>query len=91
MRDLLSKLEKRHISLVLDDKARIKIADEGFDPDFGARPLRRLIQRDIQDPLALRLLKGEFKDGDRVKVTVDPKDGSFTFEKESARVAAKSR
>ncbi|MBV9080506.1 MAG: AAA family ATPase, partial [Elusimicrobia bacterium] len=81
LRDLVAKLEERGITLTLDPPAREKIAAEGFDPDFGARPLRRLIQRQIQDPLALMLLKGEIKDGDKVKVSADGKDGGFGFSK----------
>jgi len=81
LRDLSGKLAQRKITLALDDSARIRLADEGYDPDFGARPLRRLIQREIQDPLALRLLKGEFRDGDRIKVAANDKTGAFEFSK----------
>ena len=81
LRDLSGKLAQRKITLALDDSARIRLADEGYDPDFGARPLRRLIQREIQDPLALLLLKGEFRDGDKITVLANDKTGAFEFSK----------
>jgi ATP-dependent Clp protease ATP-binding subunit ClpB len=81
LQELNRKLTDRHITLKIETPAKHKIADEGFDPDFGARPLRRLIQREIQDALALRLLKGDVKDGDTVTVSVDKKSGEFEFSK----------
>jgi ATP-dependent Clp protease ATP-binding subunit ClpB len=77
--DLRSKLNKKNIKLEMDDKARVKLASEGYDSEFGARPLRRLIQKELQDPLALKLLKGEFSDGDEIKVSVNSKTGEFIF------------
>ncbi len=62
----------------LTDRAKEVIASEGFDPDYGARPLKRVIQREVQDRLARRLLSGEFGEGDTILVDVDP-DGIFTF------------
>jgi ATP-dependent Clp protease ATP-binding subunit ClpB len=53
------------------------LASAGFDPDFGARPLRRVIQRQVEDPLALALLEGRYPEGSTV--TVDAKDGSITL------------
>jgi ATP-dependent Clp protease ATP-binding subunit ClpB len=50
------------------EAARDYLAEEGFDPVYGARPLKRTIQRLVQDPLAMRLLEGEFRDGDTIKV-----------------------
>ncbi|HTT70080.1 MAG TPA: ATP-dependent chaperone ClpB [Anaeromyxobacteraceae bacterium] len=61
-------LEDRKITLELSDAARETIADAGYDPVYGARPLKRAIQRLVQDPLALRILRGEFKPGDHVLV-----------------------
>lgn len=78
--ELVAKLQTRHITLEVDEKARHKLADEGFDAEFGARPLRRMIQRELQDKLALKLLEGSYKDGDAIKVSVD-KDGEFAFAK----------
>ena len=68
MARLLKRLAARKISLDLDDGARKWLADEGYDPVFGARPLKRVIQRALQDPLAEMLLAGDILDGDTVKV-----------------------
>ncbi len=63
----------------MTDKAREFLAERGFDPAYGARPLKRLIQKEIQDQLALRLLQGEFADGDRIEA--DAGDGGLVFRK----------
>jgi ATP-dependent Clp protease ATP-binding subunit ClpB len=65
---LKKRLEERRIALEVSDKAREYLAQEGFDPALGARPLKRTIQRKIQDPLALMLLEGKFNEGDSVLV-----------------------
>jgi ATP-dependent Clp protease ATP-binding subunit ClpB len=65
---LKRRLEERKISLDLSDKARAWLADEGYDPRLGARPLKRLIQSEVQNPLAVRLLKGELKEGSSVTI-----------------------
>ena len=70
-------LEERKVELELTEKAKRLLAEEGYDPVFGARPLKRVIQRRIQDPLALKLLQGEFEDGERI--TVDIVGGDFVF------------
>ena len=75
--DLARRLAARNIKLDVDKKAREKLAREGYDPEFGARPLKRLIQRDIEDPLALELLDGKYADGAKVTVSVDEKTGKF--------------
>ncbi len=64
-------LESRKISLELDDKARELLAEAGYDPVFGARPLKRVIQKRVQDPLAEMLLAGKLKDGDVVQLSAD--------------------
>ncbi len=69
MARLLKRLASRKITLALDDGARKWLADEGYDPVFGARPLKRVIQRALQDPLAEMLLAGDVKDGDTVPVS----------------------
>lgn len=69
MSRLLKRLASRKINLALDDGAREWLADEGYDPVFGARPLKRVIQRALQDPLAEMLLSGDVKDGDTVPVS----------------------
>ncbi|MFT6511180.1 MAG: ATP-dependent Clp protease ATP-binding subunit ClpB [Parvibaculaceae bacterium] len=68
---LLTLLEDRHINLDLDDAARSWLADKGYDPIYGARPLKRVIQRHVQDPLAELLLEGTVKDGDTVQVSAN--------------------
>jgi ATP-dependent Clp protease ATP-binding subunit ClpB len=79
MRHLHDLLAERHIGLELTDGARQHLADAGYDPVYGARPLKRVIQREVQDPLALALLRGEFAEGDRVRV--DAPDGQVAFER----------
>jgi len=71
-------LHGRGYSLDLTDAARAYLVEVGFDPDFGARPLKRAIQRELQDPLALRILSGEFHEGDRLQVDRAPDGLSFT-------------
>ncbi len=77
--DLRHKLQLRNITLKISAGGTMKLAEEGFDPEYGARPLRRMIQREIQDVLALKLLKGEYKDGDTIVVEADKKTGEFSF------------
>ena len=69
MERLQKLLEERKITIVLDAKARDWLADKGYDPAYGARPLKRVIQRSVQDPLAELLLAGRIKDGEKVKIT----------------------
>ncbi len=73
-------LEDRKIALDISPEAKKVLAQEGYDPAFGARPLKRAIQRLIQNPLALRLLSGEFSEGDRIVATVDGA-GKLAFER----------
>jgi len=76
---LRDRLAGRGLELEVTDAAKDRLAVEGFDPAFGARPLKRVIQKRIQDPLAMKVLQGEFRDGDTVVVDSDGADGfSFT-------------
>jgi ATP-dependent Clp protease ATP-binding subunit ClpB len=75
-------LEDRHLQLELTDKARDFLADAGYDPVYGARPLRRAIQRYLQDKLAPMLLEGDFKEGDTIRVDADEKGLTFAREGE---------
>ena len=77
MKHLANLLADRKIELVLDDEATQWVANKGYDPAYGARPLKRVIQRYIQDPLAEELLSGGILDGSRVHVVV--KDDALTF------------
>jgi len=76
---LAERLKSRHISLEFTDNARRQIMDEGYDPAFGARPLKRTIQQRLENPLAAELLAGKFIDGDKIKI--DANAHKFTFEK----------
>jgi ATP-dependent Clp protease ATP-binding subunit ClpB len=67
-------LEEKGYHLEVSDAARTYLAEKGYDPSFGARPLKRTIQRDLQDPLALKILAGDFMEGDTIHVNVS-KDG----------------
>jgi ATP-dependent Clp protease ATP-binding subunit ClpB len=81
-------LEERQLQLELTDKARDFLADAGYDPVYGARPLRRAIQHYLQDKLAPMLLAGEFKEGDTIRVDAD-KDGlTFQRQEEPLKTAA---
>jgi len=77
--DLLRKrLADRKIAIEVTAKAKALLADQGYDPVYGARPLKRVIQKNIQNILAMKILSGEIKDGDAVKIDVDASKG-FTF------------
>jgi ATP-dependent Clp protease ATP-binding subunit ClpB len=80
-------LAERKIQIELTDKARELLFREGYDPQFGARPLKRAIQRLIQDPLALKLLDGEVHAGDTLAVDGDLKKGEMKFERVAAKAA----
>jgi ATP-dependent Clp protease ATP-binding subunit ClpB len=71
---LRQRLAERHITLKLSPAAMELIANEGYDPNYGARPLKRVIQRRIQDPLALAILDGKFAEGDTVLIDVEKGD-----------------
>ena len=71
-------LKEKGFQLEVTEGARQFLADEGFDPDFGARPLKRAIQRELQDPLALQVLGGEFRSGDIIRVDAGPHGLQFT-------------
>jgi ATP-dependent Clp protease ATP-binding subunit ClpB len=76
---LSERVRERGIEIELTDKARELLGNLGFDPTYGARPLKRVIQKQLVDKLALRMLEGEFAEGDTVKV--DASDGELTFSK----------
>ncbi len=77
LKDLRQQLSGMDIDLAVTDVAKDLLANKGFDPDFGARPLRRAIQRFIENPLAEQILKGTFGEGGTI--TVDAKEGEFVF------------
>ena len=77
---LKKRLAERHIGVELSDSAKELLVKEGYDPAYGARPLKRAIQRIILDPLARNVLEGEFREGDMV--LVDAKGDSIVFSKQ---------
>ena len=83
---LRERLAERRIELELSSAAKEALAEAGWDPAYGARPLKRAIQRLVENPLALRLLEGDFADGDTIRV--DAKDGAIRFEKIGAAAVA---
>jgi len=85
VKDLQKRLAERKLGIELTEEAKSWLAREGYDPTFGARPLRRVIERSVENPLSAKLLRGEFKEGDTIKVNIG-KDG-LTF---TAKAAAKA-
>jgi ATP-dependent Clp protease ATP-binding subunit ClpB len=83
MRDVQKRLAERKIAIELTDEARKVLAERGYDPVFGARPLKRVIQRVIENPLAVEVLAGKFREGDHIIVD-SPDRESFVFKKEAA-------
>jgi ATP-dependent Clp protease ATP-binding subunit ClpB len=82
LRGLAKRLEDRKIRIELSDAAKDLLIAEGYDPTYGARPLKRTLQRSVLDPLARRVLEGEFREGDTVRI--DAAGGELRFE--TARV-----
>jgi ATP-dependent Clp protease ATP-binding subunit ClpA len=74
-------LKDRKIDLEVTPAAKEKLISEGYDPQYGARPMRRAIQRLVQDPLALKLINGDFTEGDTVQVDAAP-EGELVFTKQ---------
>jgi len=79
VKKLEKRLLERRIGLKMTEKAKEFLAKEGFDPAYGARPLKRVIQKEIQDRLAIRILEGKFKEGDAVTVDMDGRKGELVF------------
>lgn len=79
---LAERLKDRRITIEVDDSALTELATTGFDPAYGARPLKRAIQRDLMNPLAMRLLSGEIRDGQTVRVRFE--NGQYTFVPETS-------
>jgi ATP-dependent Clp protease ATP-binding subunit ClpB len=83
---VLTRLAERGVEVTLSDDAKQLLGNMGYDPTYGARPLRRVIQKQLTDKLALLLLQGEIREGD--SVTVDARDGELQIEKAGAEAAA---
>ncbi len=81
MKEVCNRLEEHGLSVTLTDAAREWLAKEGFDPIFGARPLRRALQKHVESPLSVSLLSGQFKEGDQVVVDLDAEKKEIIFNK----------
>jgi ATP-dependent Clp protease ATP-binding subunit ClpC len=68
---VLARLRHKNLKLTLDDKAKDFLVDKGYDPQYGARPMRRSVERFLEDPLAEEILKGKLHEGDPITVTVE--------------------
>jgi ATP-dependent Clp protease ATP-binding subunit ClpB len=79
VKKLEKRLLERRIQLKMTERAKEWLAKEGFDPAYGARPLKRVIQKEIQDKLALRILEGKFKEGSAITADVDDRKGELVF------------
>jgi ATP-dependent Clp protease ATP-binding subunit ClpC len=79
VREVQQRLREKNIDLIIDNKAKDFIIDKGFDVVFGARPLKRTIQRYLENPLAEELLAGEYKAGSKIKITWDKKKAELSF------------
>ena len=81
LENLKKRLANRNLKLIVSDTARKLLAEEGYDPNYGARPLKRVIQQRIENSLASRILRGEFAEGETIHVDVDSAKHDFTFAK----------
>jgi ATP-dependent Clp protease ATP-binding subunit ClpB len=79
LRNLVARLKDRHLTADFTDRARKQLIDEGYDPSFGARPLKRVIQQRLENPLANELLAGKFAEGDKIRIDAD--GNVFRFDK----------
>jgi ATP-dependent Clp protease ATP-binding subunit ClpC len=79
MKEVQDRLNEFNITVELSDAARKWLAKEGYDPAFGARPLRRAIQKHVESPLSVELLSGKYKDGATVQVDVDEEENKIVF------------
>ncbi len=77
--NLRKRLAARNLKLELSPEASKLLAEEGYDPSYGARPLKRVIQQRIENQLASQILKGEFNEGDTIVIEVDPSKHDFKF------------
>jgi ATP-dependent Clp protease ATP-binding subunit ClpC len=88
MRELQTRLAEHGLQVSLNEQVKRWLAERGYDPQFGARPLRRVIQRSIESPLSIQLLRGEFGEGAHIDVDLDEEADTLTF---AAREEASSR
>jgi ATP-dependent Clp protease ATP-binding subunit ClpB len=88
MQRVVKLLAERKLTVHLTPEAKTLLFREGYDPAYGARPMKRAIQRLIQDPLAMKILDGEVKPGDEITVTTDAKTGEMKFDRKAAKAGA---
>ena len=86
MKEIADRLGEHDIVIELTDAARTWLAEQGFDPAFGARPLRRTLQKRVESPLSVKLLKGEFKESDIIVVDYNEEDGLIFVKKDELMV-----
>ena len=79
MKEVQDRLREHNVTVELTESARAWLAKEGYDPAFGARPLRRAIQKYVESPLSVELLSGKFKESATVQVDVNEKDNKLIF------------
>jgi ATP-dependent Clp protease ATP-binding subunit ClpC len=82
IKKVVERLEKKDINLVLDEKARDFLVEKGHDPEYGARPMRRAVERYMEDPLAEEILRGKLVEGRPISVSAD--EQKLTFSQKSA-------
>ncbi|HEX2974180.1 MAG TPA: AAA family ATPase, partial [Tepidisphaeraceae bacterium] len=81
LQNLSRRLGTRNLKIAISDAAKKQLVEEGYDPQYGARPLKRVIQQRIENPIASKILAGEYAEGDTIHVEVDPTHHTFTFAK----------
>ena len=91
MKDIAGRLGEHGITIELTESARTWLAEQGFDPAFGARPLRRTLQKQVESPLSVKLLQGEFKDKDVVVVDYNEDEGLIFVKKDELVVKVPAR
>ena len=87
---VMQRLKSRNILLVLDEKAKDLLVSKGYDPQYGARPMRRAVERSLEDPLAEEILKGSFHEGEPIQVSVENDHLTFTQNTAAAEGALSS-
>ena len=85
---VIDRLKSREISVKIDNKAKDFLIEDGYDPEYGARPMRRSVEKHLEDPLAEHLLRGDVKDGDFVGVTIDKKENKLKFKAQKSEPIA---
>jgi ATP-dependent Clp protease ATP-binding subunit ClpC len=87
MKDLLKRLKEKNLNIEVTDEVKDHLAESGYSEAYGARPLRRLIQRKVEDSLAEEILSGKYSAGDTIRLTM--KDGKIAFEKATKKRSTK--